>query len=37
MVFVKYPDLLKRLVTELLGIPLESIGHFEIANPDIPS
>jgi predicted transposase/invertase (TIGR01784 family) len=36
MVFVKYPDLLKRLVAELLGIPLESIGQFEIANPDIP-
>jgi predicted transposase/invertase (TIGR01784 family) len=36
MVFVKYPDLLKKLVAELLGIPLESIGQFEITNPDIP-
>ena len=36
MLFVKYPDLLKRLVSSLLGIQYESIGHFEITNPDIP-
>ena len=36
MLFVKYPDLLKRLVSTLLRIQYESIGHFEIANPDIP-
>ncbi len=36
MVFVKYPALLKRLVARLLGIQLESIGEFEITNPDIP-
>ena len=26
MLFVKYPELLKRLVSELLGIRFESIG-----------
>jgi predicted transposase/invertase (TIGR01784 family) len=36
MVFVKYPDLLKRLVAELLGIMLESIGEFVITNPEMP-
>ena len=36
MVFVKYPDLLKRLVAELLGIQLESIGDFAITNPEMP-
>jgi predicted transposase/invertase (TIGR01784 family) len=36
MVFVKYPDLLKRLVAELLGIHLESIEDFVITNPDMP-
>ena len=36
MLFVKYPHLLKRLVAELLGIPLESIGQFEITNPEMP-
>jgi predicted transposase/invertase (TIGR01784 family) len=36
MVFVKYPDLLKKLVAELLGIRLESIGEFEITNSNIP-
>jgi predicted transposase/invertase (TIGR01784 family) len=35
-VFVKYPDLLKRLVAELLGIPLESIEELVITNPDMP-
>jgi predicted transposase/invertase (TIGR01784 family) len=36
MLFVKYPDLLKRLVAELLTIPHESIGEFVITNPDMP-
>jgi len=35
MLFVKYPDLLKQLVAELLGIVYESIGQFDISNPDI--
>jgi len=34
--FVKYPDLLKRLVSELLSIKYESIEQFEITNPDMP-
>jgi len=33
--FVKYPDLLKRLVAELLRIQFESIGQFEITNPEM--
>jgi len=36
MFFVKHPDLLRRLVAELLSIRLESIGQFEIANPEMP-
>ncbi len=36
MVFVQYPDLLKRLVAELLGIQLESIRDFAIRNPEMP-
>jgi predicted transposase/invertase (TIGR01784 family) len=36
MLFVEYPDLLKHLVAELLGIRIESIGQFQIINPDIP-
>jgi predicted transposase/invertase (TIGR01784 family) len=36
LIFVKYPDLLKRLVAQLLGIRLESIGRFEITNPEMP-
>ncbi|GHV42081.1 transposase [Synergistales bacterium] len=36
MLFVKYPDLLKRLVSELLGITFESIGQFVITNPEMP-
>jgi len=27
MLFVQYPELLKKLVADLLGIPLEGIGH----------
>jgi predicted transposase/invertase (TIGR01784 family) len=36
MLFVKYPELLKRLVAELLGVRCESIGAFEITNPEMP-
>ena len=36
MLFVKYPELLKRLVSELLGIRFESIGQFIITNPEMP-
>ncbi|GHV49179.1 transposase [Synergistales bacterium] len=36
MLFVKYPDLLKRLVSELLDIAFESIGQFVITNPEMP-
>ena len=36
MLFVKHPALLKKLVAELLGIPLDSIGQFEITNPEMP-
>jgi predicted transposase/invertase (TIGR01784 family) len=36
MLFVKYPDLLKRLVAELLGIRYESIEQFEITNTEMP-
>jgi predicted transposase/invertase (TIGR01784 family) len=34
--FVQYPELLKSLVAELLGIPLENIDEFEVRNPEIP-
>ena len=36
MLFVQYPDLLKHLVSELLGIRLDSIGRFEVTNAEIP-
>ncbi|MDR1532295.1 MAG: Rpn family recombination-promoting nuclease/putative transposase, partial [Clostridiales bacterium] len=36
MVFVKHPDLLKRLVALLLGIAFESITEFVITNPEMP-
>ncbi|MCL1831259.1 MAG: Rpn family recombination-promoting nuclease/putative transposase [Oscillospiraceae bacterium] len=36
ILFVKHPDLLKRLVATLLGLRYESIGQFEIKNPEIP-
>ena len=36
ILFGKYPDLLKNLVSALLAIPLESIEQFEITNADIP-
>lgn len=36
MLFVQYPELLKKLVAELLGISLESIERFTIRNPEMP-
>jgi predicted transposase/invertase (TIGR01784 family) len=36
MVFLKYPDLLKKLIAALLGIQFESIEEFVIGNPEIP-
>ena len=36
MLFVQYPELLKRLVAELLGIPFEGIERFTIRNPEMP-
>ena len=35
MLFTKYPELLKRLIAELLGIKYESMEHFNITNPEI--
>ena len=34
--FVKYPELLKRLIAELLSIKYESIKQFNIRNPEMP-
>jgi predicted transposase/invertase (TIGR01784 family) len=36
MLFVQYPLLLKKLVAILLNIRFESIGQFEIRNPEMP-
>ena len=36
MIFVKYPDLLRRLVSTLLDIEYGSIKDFVITNPEIP-
>ncbi len=36
MLFVKYPELLKELVSNLLGISLGSIEKFIIRNPEMP-
>ena len=36
MMFVQYPDLLKRLVAALLGIRVEDITQFDISNPEMP-
>jgi predicted transposase/invertase (TIGR01784 family) len=36
MLFVKFPELLKRLVAAILGIPVDSITEFRIVNPEIP-
>jgi len=37
MLFVKYPELLKKLVAELLSIQYTDINQFEIRNQEIPS
>ena len=37
MLFVKYPELLKKLVAELLSIQYTDIKQFEIRNQEIPS
>ena len=37
VLFVKYPELLKRLVAELLEIRFESIEQFVITNPEMPA
>ena len=36
MLFVKYPDLLKKLISELISIEYKSIEQFIITNPEIP-
>jgi predicted transposase/invertase (TIGR01784 family) len=36
MTFVKYPELLKRLAAELLGLNFDSIKSFTIRNPEMP-
>jgi predicted transposase/invertase (TIGR01784 family) len=36
MVFVKYPELLKIFIAEILGIQVDKIGEFTIRNPEIP-
>lgn len=36
MLFVQYPELLKELVADLLGITQGSIGQFIIRNPEMP-
>jgi predicted transposase/invertase (TIGR01784 family) len=36
MLFVRYPDLLKRLVAVLIGISLESIEEFKTVNTEMP-
>ncbi|MCL2281770.1 MAG: Rpn family recombination-promoting nuclease/putative transposase [Fibromonadales bacterium] len=37
MLFVWYPELLRQLICELLGIRPESIGQFEITSPEMLS
>jgi hypothetical protein len=36
LLFVQHQDLLKRLVSELLSISLDSIGEFIVTNPEMP-
>jgi predicted transposase/invertase (TIGR01784 family) len=36
LLFVKYPDLLKRLIAAILGKAFEQISEFRITNPEIP-
>ncbi|MCL2367109.1 MAG: Rpn family recombination-promoting nuclease/putative transposase, partial [Oscillospiraceae bacterium] len=35
LLFTKYPDLLRRLVAELLSLQYEEIKEFNITNPEI--
>jgi len=35
--FVKYPELLKSLVTQALGIDINALTEFRVTNPNIPS
>ena len=37
LLFVRYPDLLKRLVAAILSITVDSMTEFTITNPDIPA
>ena len=37
VLFVKYPELLKKLIAELLEIRFESINQFMITNPEMPA
>jgi hypothetical protein len=36
LLFVKHPDVLKRLVAAALGISVDNISKFVITNPEIP-
>jgi len=36
MLFVKYPELLKRLVARVLGLSVDAIAEFMITNPEMP-
>ncbi|MDR2771107.1 MAG: Rpn family recombination-promoting nuclease/putative transposase, partial [Clostridiales Family XIII bacterium] len=36
MLFVRYPELLKRLVAAVIGMDADSIVEFVIANPEMP-
>ena len=36
LLFVKYPNLLKRLIAAILKIPTDKISDFKITNPEIP-
>lgn len=36
MLFVQYPELLKRLVAVLLSIPIENIEQFNLINTEMP-
>jgi predicted transposase/invertase (TIGR01784 family) len=36
MLFVKHPELLKKLVSAILKIPFENIKKFEVRNPEMP-
>jgi predicted transposase/invertase (TIGR01784 family) len=36
LLFVRYPELLKRLAAELLGLDFESISELNIRNPEMP-